>query len=71
MLRRWMTDQIVGGRRLAEGYRDDVGAMDTAMAASAAIAKAVKTPSTGSAKYATATGIATGRLGSGAQGHTM
>jgi hypothetical protein len=66
-----MTDQAMGGRRLAGNYRDDVGGLDASMAASAAIAKAVKTPNMSGAKYATDAGLATGRVASGAHGHTQ
>jgi hypothetical protein len=63
-------DQASGGRRLTDTYRNDVSALDAGMAASAAIAKAVKTPNMGGAKYATDAGIATGRVASGAHRHT-
>jgi hypothetical protein len=71
----WMIDQAVHGRRLTQaghggGSREDVGALDASMAASAAIAKAVKTPSRGSAQYATDAGLAAAHMGSGAHRHT-
>jgi hypothetical protein len=67
---RWQVDQAGGARRLTDTYRNDVGALDASMVASAAIAKAVKTPNMGGAKYATDAGLATGRVASGAHGHT-
>jgi hypothetical protein len=54
------------GRRLAAAnigaYGSETTGLDTAMAASNAIAKAVQTPSKGSAKFATDVGTMTGRL---------
>lgn len=58
-------------RRLAAtgNYRPDAGAMDTALASSATISKAVNKPSMGSAKFATHVGIAEGRVASGTRKH--
>lgn len=63
---------LEGGRRLTAntGYRDDVGSLDTAMATSAAIAKAVNTPTKGAATYATDAGHAAAHVGTGAHPHT-
>jgi hypothetical protein len=71
-----MHSMEAGARRLAAAgvsggtYRSDVGAMDTALAASAAITKAVKTPALGSAKFATHVGLSEARVGSGASTHS-
>jgi hypothetical protein len=58
-----------GGRRLHSNRdRSGVGSLDATLAASDAISKAVKTPSMGSAKFATDAGIKTQRVG--AMAHT-
>jgi hypothetical protein len=62
-----------GVRRLLaaeDNYRQDVvGAMDTSLAASATIAKAVDKPSMGSAKFATHVGISEGKVATGTRQH--
>jgi hypothetical protein len=56
---------MAGGRRRLHSNRDrsGVGSLDATLAASDAISKAVKTPSLGSAKFATDAGIKTQRVG--------
>lgn len=58
------TDMASGGRRLVSNRdRTGVGSLDATLAAADAINKAVKTPSMGSAKFATDAGIKTQRVG--------
>lgn len=50
-------------------YHHDAGAMDTALATSATINKAVKTPSLGSAKFATHVGVQVAKVATGNRNH--
>jgi hypothetical protein len=60
----WEVDSASGGRRmLSNRDRSGVGSLDATLAAADAISKAVKTPSMGSAKFATDAGIKTQRVG--------
>jgi hypothetical protein len=62
--RSWEVDSASGGRRmLSNRDRSGVGSLDATLAAADAISKAVKTPSMGSAKFATDAGIKTQRVG--------
>jgi hypothetical protein len=58
-----------GGKGLGGTYHHDAGALDTALAASATINKAVKTPSLGSVTFATRAGLNVAKVAAGNRNH--